>query len=162
MATTRQILLDDIQWLASSFSNRLFVLDYIKAHEIFELHYKLNKHPPLLKELDFETDKNTECPILYEEIKENDIYMQCSECKYNFSEKSLIKCLRKKSICPMCRTEWNNFCKYKNYSLKKILENIMVIILMISNKQNTRSYTKRNAFTVFKPTKFNKKWFYGK
>lgn len=113
---------------------------------------------PTNKEL--EPEENTECPILYEEIKENDIYLQCLSCKYNFSEKAIIKSLKQKSTCPMCRAEWNNFDRYKNYSVKKMLTRLMPCIDMIANKQYMNLYVNPNPFN--KSTKFNKKWNYGK
>lgn len=113
---------------------------------------------PIMQEL--EPEANAECPITYEEIKENDIYFQCSSCKYNFSEKAIIKSLKQKLSCPMCRAKWNNFDRYKNYSVKKMLTDLMPSIDMISNKQYMNLYVKPNPFN--KSTKFNKKWNYGK
>lgn len=67
------------------------------------------KYKPICKE------RNSECPISYEQIKINDTYLSCGICKYNFSENSIVKHLNERERnCPMCRSNWTNYCQYVN------------------------------------------------
>lgn len=59
-------------------------------------------------------DRNMDCPIRLTKIHKNERYGKCSECKYNISRSCLLKALRDKNVCPMCRTKWTNCKMYKN------------------------------------------------
>jgi hypothetical protein len=63
-----------------------------------------------------DTTRNTSCPITYDEIKSNDKYCFCTECKYNFSGtifKEYIEGAINKR-CSMCRSQWTNWTIYTN------------------------------------------------
>ena len=60
------------------------------------------------------TDRNTECPITLEEIKEGDTYCLCNTCNTLFDAKELKKTLRMKNECPICLAEWNAKIEYVN------------------------------------------------
>lgn len=63
-------------------------------------------------------DKNTECPISYEEIKYGDKYFICTNCKYNFIEQAILTHLTRNKLCPMCRSTWSDYCVYINKETK--------------------------------------------
>jgi hypothetical protein len=63
-----------------------------------------------------DTTRNTLCPITYNEIKLNDKYCVCTECKYNFEGtifKEYIEEISNKR-CSMCRSKWTNWTIYTN------------------------------------------------
>lgn len=112
-------------------------------------------------------DKNTECPITFEQIKYGDSYLTCKSCNYNFSECAIVKHLNSfsysynKRTCPMCRSEWTDYCLYVNRDLRKETfykyKNIIFGILNGEIKLDTK-YSKDTCFT--KATRNNKNWFY--
>jgi len=63
-------------------------------------------------------DRNTECPIMLTEIKENDSYSTCETCSYNFTFFAIQEYFKNKSVkkCPMCKCIWNNLIRYVNKS----------------------------------------------
>lgn len=122
------------------------------------------------KEKLVETGKNDECPITYEQISYGDAYLCCSECKYNFSEEAILKHLNGNSTkreCPMCRTEWKDYCKYINKdSLREKQE--LLRTLTNTDKFNVFDIKTQNTKDIYSyigdvnKTIHNKKWFYGK
>jgi len=63
-----------------------------------------------------ENSRNIECPITYEEIKINDRYCECKQCKYNILYKNLLIWFDSRAThsCPMCRTNWSYYVIYIN------------------------------------------------
>ena len=64
------------------------------------------------------------CPIILEEIKENEYYMTCRRCNKHFKLEPLKRWLEDNNSCPLCRSEWLNnenprFKVYKNCEPKK-------------------------------------------
>jgi hypothetical protein len=110
-------------------------------------------------------NRNTECPITYDDIKFGDAYMSCSDCKYNFSETAIMKHLNEKKICPMCRCDWKDTCKYINKVViphdlmtKKIIKNLPSI-----ENACKKDFTKKcNILGEIKSSRYNKRWNYGK
>jgi hypothetical protein len=98
--------------------------------------------------------KNTECPITYDEIKIDDAYMTCAECKYNFSEAAIMTHLNENRSCPMCRCNWIDDCKYINN-----VEILITDILNVYKKEFTKNY---NIIGEVKRGRYNKRWNYGK
>ena len=85
-------------------------------------------------------DKNNECPITYDEIKEGDAYLSCGSCHYNFGEEAIIKHLNDKygdeRCCPMCRSNWTDYCKHINKATKAPIDYSKYACL------NTENYAK--------------------
>ena len=112
--------------------------------------------------------KNTECPITLEQIKYNDSYLTCSACKYNFSEEAIVKHLNSKStnLCPLCRGEWKDYCKYINKDTKienlKKLEKLGVFERLEAKEIKGVKTTSELMLGEPSKTKHNKKWYYGK
>ncbi len=60
-------------------------------------------------------NKNSECPITYDELKHGCKYCVCHQCKYNFSTDGLMECFKKmQKNCPICKTKWENWTVYTN------------------------------------------------
>jgi len=125
------------------------------------------------KEKLIETGKNDECPITYDPINYGDAYLCCSECKYNFSEQAILKHLNGNSMkkeCPMCRSEWKDYCKYINKdSLREKQEELQQWLTLPKNNINLIDIKMQNNKDVYSllsgninKTRHNKKWFYGK
>jgi hypothetical protein len=121
------------------------------------------------KEKPIDEGRNTECPITYDEIKYGDSYLSCDECKYNFSESAILKHLNSsndKKICPMCRDEWKNFCRYINKDIKSEMKELKNTFDSFENKNLMGNYKNKKIVSelVGKPkrTKHNKRWYYGK
>lgn len=125
------------------------------------------------KEKLIETGKNDECPITYDTINYGDSYLCCSECKYNFSEQAILKHLNGNSMkkeCPMCRSEWKDYCKYINKdSLREKQEELKEWLTLPKNNINLINIKTQNNKDVYSlltgnmnKTRHNKKWFYGK
>lgn len=124
----------------------------LPLREPVKLTCKINKH--------IDIKRNNECPISYEPIKDNDTYLCCGECKYNFSEESILKYLNgsEKRVCPMCRAEWTDYCQYVNKNIKAdFLKKIKTIpkkyLVPFETKMPIRQ-TKINIYPVIgnKPT----------
>jgi hypothetical protein len=59
--------------------------------------------------------KNSCCPITYDDFTPGCKYCNCHQCKYNFSEEGLIECFKEmQKNCPMCKTKWENWTVYTN------------------------------------------------
>jgi len=54
------------------------------------------------------------CPVNYENINENELYMCCETCKNNFQLKCVKEWITEKKKCPMCKSEWKNKIIYCN------------------------------------------------
>lgn len=85
------------------------------------------KFKTMVKAID--KNKNTECPITYDTIEQNQEYLCCDECRYNFTVDAVLKYWKSNSNirkCPMCRSKWTDYCKYINIDIdlkeKKELE----------------------------------------
>ena len=107
------------------------------------------------------TTKNDECPISYEMIKINDIYVECKQCKYSFSEEAIKTHLHNCSTCPMCREQWKfPIIRYRNFTKRSNLYLKIIAIIKINNRHNYRHNYKISNYNY--KTRHNKKWFYGK
>lgn len=123
------------------------------------------------KEKLIEIGKNDECPITYESINYGDSYLCCKECKYNFSEQAILKHLNGNSIkkeCPMCRSEWKDYCRYINKdSMREKQEELKQWLSLPKNEIkhiNKLPYNKDIQMYIndINKTRYNKKWYYGK
>ena len=65
-------------------------------------------------------DKNIECPITYDIIRNGKEYHSCDCCNYNFSKKVMSEYIMKKNKCPMCVQNWTNTQVYINKNKVKI------------------------------------------
>ena len=109
------------------------------------------------------TTKNDECPISYEMININDIYVECKQCKYHFLEESIKTHLNNFGTCPMCRNKWQfPIIRYRNIAKLTTFELYLKIIasIKINNSHNYRHNYKITNYNY--KTRHNKKWFYGK
>ena len=94
--------------------------NYVTNTNHYVKEIQIRKKPFEFKEVKnklIDKTKNIECPITYEPIKYEDTYVTCSECKYNFSEGAILKhlnCADKNRKCPVCRSNWVEYCKYVN------------------------------------------------
>ncbi len=60
-------------------------------------------------------EKNSSCPINYDEFSPNCKYLCCHQCKTNFSENGIIQWFNSSGYkCPTCRTSWKNYIIYTN------------------------------------------------
>lgn len=154
------------------FFGRLFADIFLSSMEI-----KIRKKPVEFKEVKsklIDKSKNIECPITYEPIKYGDAYATCSECKYNFGEEAILKHLNNCSdkICPMCRSNWVDYCKYvnKDEERERLLKNnisVEKISDFLKNEEKIFKTHIKGDLNKFidgsaKLSKHNKKWFYGK
>lgn len=107
------------------------------------------------------TTKNDECPISYEMIKINDIYVECKQCKYSFSEEAIKTHLHNFNTCPMCRKQWKfPIIRHRNITKRSNLYLKIIAIIKINNRHNYRHNYKISNYNY--KTRHNKKWFYGK
>lgn len=104
-------------------------------------------------------NRNTECPISFETIKRNESYCTCSQCKYNFSKKSIEIALKNKLNCPTCRAKWTDKTVYIN-NLVIISNNSSLVIG--NNKKNKKKIISSELNNKIIKTKHNKRFFYGK
>jgi len=108
--------------------------------------------------------KNDECPISYEMININDIYVECKQCKYHFLEESIKTHLNNFDTCPMCRNKWQfPIIRYRNIAKLTTFELYLKIIasIKINNSHNDYRHNYKISSYNYK-TRHNKKWFYGK
>lgn len=61
---------------------------------------------------------DSECPISVEEIKENDVYMTCRTCRYNFHRDAMVEWLDEDMSCPNCRSKWTGTDEFINIVVK--------------------------------------------
>jgi hypothetical protein len=59
-------------------------------------------------------DGDIQCPVNYENIKENDEYLNCGVCNKNFLLNIVRQWVIAKNTCPSCRQVWANWVIYKN------------------------------------------------
>jgi len=57
---------------------------------------------------------DTLCAVNYEEIEENDEYLNCGKCHKNFLLNIVQQWVQEKKKCPMCQQQWINWKIYKN------------------------------------------------
>ena len=156
-------LYPDRRWPESYSRNPFGILSDLMLHTTLNLIEPFKQSKTIEKAID--KSKNTECPITYEDIKIDDAYMTCFQCKYNFSEAAIMKYLNEKRSCPMCRCYWIDDCRYINMieipiteKNTNILKNIHVID-NVCNKEFTKNY---NILGEVKGGRYNKRWNYGK
>lgn len=123
------------------------------------------------KIIDTSTSKNIDCPITYEPIKYGHAYLNCSTCKYNFSEKAIARYFTNynNKSCPLCRSKWSDFCNYvnKDEHREKLLQNTIRIKRIndaLENETKILEQNNKGKLNQFMNgyTKHNKKWHYGK
>jgi hypothetical protein len=142
--------------------------DVIIHRSIFPFKTKFDPEPfKQSKTIEKHIDKNrnTECPITYDDIKFGDAYMTCSDCKYNFSETAIMKHLNEKQTCPMCRCNWKDTCKYINKVIipdELMAKNIIKKLPSIENACKKDFTKKCNILGEMKSSRYNKRWNYGK
>jgi hypothetical protein len=160
--TSRSVFMPDITSLGIPFSTlfRARILHRFRTRsepEPFKQSKTIEKH--------IDKNRNTECPITYDDIKFGDAYMTCSDCKYNFSETAIMKHLNEKQICPMCRCDWKDTCKYINKVVipdELMAKNIIKKLPSIKNACKKDFTKKCNILGEMKSSRYNKRWNYGK
>lgn len=77
----------------------------------------ISSSPVSIQEFEIENkviSGDTLCPVNYEEITENDEYLNCGKCHKNFLLNVVQQWVQEKKKCPMCRQQWINWKIYKN------------------------------------------------